>query len=47
MEEAIKLLMSGGIVSPSTVNFDKIHPVRWPPEPKTTEDGAGLAGVMK
>jgi len=33
VEEAIKLLMSGGILSPPTVPFDRIHPVRWVPEP--------------
>ena len=30
VEEAIKLLMSGGVLSPPTVPFDKIHPVHWP-----------------
>ncbi len=37
VEEAIKLLISGGILSPAKVPFDKIHPVQWPPvedEPK-------------
>ena len=30
VEEAVKLLMSGGILSPAKVPFDKIHPVHWP-----------------
>lgn len=48
MEEAVKLLMSGGIVSPPTVNFDKIHPVQWPPvEPPTQGDGAQAARTKK
>jgi uncharacterized membrane protein len=47
MEEAVKLLMSGGIVSPPAVNFDKIHPVRWPPESKPAEDGAKPARIRK
>jgi uncharacterized membrane protein len=29
VEEAVKLLMSGGILSPPQVAFDKIHPVKW------------------
>lgn len=29
VEEAVKLLMSGGILSPPTVAFDRIHPVQW------------------
>ncbi len=29
VEDAIKLLMSGGIISPPTVAFDRIHPVEW------------------
>jgi len=28
VEEAVKLLMSGGILSPPTVAFDKVHPVK-------------------
>ena len=31
VEEAVKLLMSGGILSPPTVPFDKIHPVHLEP----------------
>lgn len=31
VEEAVKLLMSGGVISPPQVAFDKIHPVRWRP----------------
>lgn len=34
LEEAVKLLMSGGIVSPPKVHYDKIQPVQWPPEPR-------------
>jgi uncharacterized membrane protein len=30
VEEAVKLLMSGGVLSPPTVPFDRVHPVRWP-----------------
>jgi uncharacterized membrane protein len=30
VEEAVRLLMSGGILTPPTVSFDKIHPVRIP-----------------
>ena len=30
VEEAVKLLMSGGVLSPPTVAFDRIHPVKWP-----------------
>jgi uncharacterized membrane protein len=29
VEEAVKLLMSGGILSPPKVPFDQIHPVTW------------------
>jgi uncharacterized membrane protein len=29
VEEAVKLLMSGGILSPSKVRFDRVHPVSW------------------
>ena len=29
VEEAVKLLMSGGILSPPNVPFDRIHPVKW------------------
>jgi uncharacterized membrane protein len=29
VEEAVKLLMSGGILSPPKVPFDRIHPVKW------------------
>lgn len=29
VEEAIKVLMSGGILSPPTVRFDEIHAVKW------------------
>ncbi len=29
VEEAVKLVMSGGVLSPATVAFDKIHPVKW------------------
>jgi uncharacterized membrane protein len=32
VEEAVKLLMSGGILSPPTVPFDKIHPVKMTPQ---------------
>lgn len=32
VEDAVKLLMSGGIISPPTVAFDHIHPVYWGPE---------------
>jgi len=46
MEEAVKLLISGGIVSPSTVHFDKIQPVRWPPEPKPSLDDVDGARVV-
>lgn len=46
MEEAVKLLISGGIVSPSTVHFDKIQPVRWPPEPKPPLDDVDGARVV-
>jgi len=42
VEEAVKLLMSGGILSPPTVPFDRIHPVDWPDdeskEPETDEN---------
>ncbi len=38
MEDAVKLLMSGGIISPSKVVFDRIHEVRWPEEQE--KDGA-------
>jgi len=34
VEEAVKLLMSGGILSPETVPFDKVHPVKWDPSEK-------------
>lgn len=36
VEDAVKLLMSGGILSPATVRFDKIHPVRWEKEERPT-----------
>jgi hypothetical protein len=29
VEEAVKLLMSGGILSPAKVPFDNIHAVKW------------------
>ncbi len=29
VEEAVKLLMSGGILSPASVPFDKVHAVEW------------------
>ncbi len=32
VEEAVKLLMSGGILSPPTVPFDKIRPVKMTPQ---------------
>jgi uncharacterized membrane protein len=47
MEEAVKLLMSGGIVSPPSVNFDKIHPVRWPPAPSADAVSGDGAKVVK
>ena len=31
VEQAVKLLMSGGILSPPSVPFDKIHPVKLDP----------------
>lgn len=45
VEEAVKLLMSGGILSPTKVAFDKIHPVHWnaaapaPSEPQGRASG--------
>lgn len=41
VEETVKLLMSGGILSPPTVPFDKIRPVR--PDPSLFAKGAGPA----
>ena len=38
VDEAIKLLMSGGIISPPNVAFDKIHPVRWTAEDQAKAD---------
>jgi len=29
VEEAVKVLMSGGIPSPPKIPFDRVHPVRW------------------
>ncbi len=29
VEEAVKLLMSGGILSPAKIRFDHVHPVSW------------------
>ncbi|UCF34748.1 MAG: hypothetical protein JSV78_05475, partial [Phycisphaerales bacterium] len=29
VEEAVKVLMSGGILSPSKIPFDRVHPVSW------------------
>ena len=43
VEEAVKLLMSGGVLSPPSVAFDKIHPVQWggkPQETKATPEAA-------
>jgi len=31
VEETVRMLMSGGILSPPSVAFDRIHPVRWDP----------------
>lgn len=31
VEETVRMLMSGGILSPPSVAFDRIHPVRWEP----------------
>jgi uncharacterized membrane protein len=40
VEEAVKLLMSGGIISPPKVAFDKIHPVQWTKEDQAKADQA-------
>lgn len=40
VEEAVKLLMSGGIISPPKVPFDKIHPVQWTKEDQAKADQA-------
>lgn len=29
VEEAVKVLMSGGILSPPKIPFDRVHPLRW------------------
>jgi uncharacterized membrane protein len=29
VEEAVKVLMSGGILSPPKIPFDRVHPVSW------------------
>ncbi len=34
VEDAVKLLMSGGVISPPRVPFDRIRPVRWSPSDK-------------
>jgi len=47
IEEAVKLLISGGIVSPPTVNFDKIHPVHWPPAGPKPRANAAKAPRIK
>lgn len=40
VEEAVKLLMSGGVLSPPTVPFDRVHPVQWkPPSPEPSRSG--------
>lgn len=31
VEEAVKVLMSGGILSPPKIPFDRVHPVSWVP----------------
>jgi uncharacterized membrane protein len=43
VEEAVKLLMSGGVLSPPSVAFDRIHPVKWraPTPAKSTPGGGG------
>jgi uncharacterized membrane protein len=41
VEDTVKLLMSGGILSPPTVPFDKIHPVR--PDPSLFATGTGMS----
>jgi uncharacterized membrane protein len=29
VEDAVKVLMSGGILSPPKIPFDRVHPVNW------------------
>jgi len=41
MEEAVKLVMSGGIVSPPKVHFDKIQEVRVPARDHLSKTGTG------
>jgi uncharacterized membrane protein len=36
VEEAVKMIMSGGILSPSTVTFDRKQPVKWSPDLEQT-----------
>ncbi len=43
VEEAVKLLMSGGILSPATVPFDRVRPVHWDPETDRKDDAPNEA----
>ena len=38
VEDAVKLLMSGGILSPPVVPFDKVHPVKWETDDEKTDE---------
>lgn len=44
VEDAVKVLMSGGILAPAEIPFDKIHPVQKLPA-KTEDEGVDLHGM--